>query len=145
MHHVRKSALVPYRAGEMFDLVNDVDAYSEFLPWCSRSAVHNRSGNVVEATLELHKGSISKAFTTRNSIISGQSIDLALIGGPFHHLAGGWRFKSLGDGGCKVSLELDFEFESRLVEIMFGSFFEETCNSLVDAFIDRAAEVYGTR
>ena len=66
-------------------------------------------------------------------------------GGPFRHLEGGWRFEPLGDEGCKVSLELDFEFESRMVDMLFGSFFEDTCNSLVDAFTARAADIYGER
>ncbi len=145
MRHVKKSALVPYLATEMFDLVDDVDAYADFLPWCSGSEVRSRSDEVVEATLELQKGGVSKSFTTRNATVRGESIDLCLLGGPFRHLQGGWRFEPLGDGGCKVSLELDFEFDSRMVDMMFGAFFEDTCNSLVDAFVRRAAEVYGHR
>jgi len=145
MRHVKKSAIVPYRAREMFDLVDDVDAYAEFLPWCSRSEVLNRSDDTVEATLELHKGGVSRAFTTRNSRVPGESIDLDLLGGPFRHLQGGWRFEPLGDDGCKILLELEFEFESRVVDLMLGAFFEETCNSLVDAFIGRAEAIYGGR
>ena len=145
MRSVNKSALVPYGAAEMFDLVNDIGAYTEFLPWCNRSEVLSRTDSEVEATLELHKGSVSKSFTTRNTNSRPESIDIALLGGPFRHLEGGWRFQSLGDDGCKVSLELDFEFESRMVDMMFGAFFEETCSSLVDAFVNRAGDVYGQR
>ncbi len=129
----------------MYRLVDDVDAYSEFLPWCNRSEILNRSGDTVEATLELHKGAVSKSFTTRNRLRKNEAIDLELLGGPFRHLAGGWKFQSLGDEGCKVTLELEFEFESRMVDMMFGAFFEETCNSLVDAFTGRAAAIYGER
>jgi ribosome-associated toxin RatA of RatAB toxin-antitoxin module len=129
----------------MYELVGDVDRYAEFLPWCNRSAVLSRDGNTVEASLELHKGSVSKSFTTRNTHHPDQAIDLSLIGGPFRTLEGGWRFESLGDEGCKVSLALDFAFESRMVDMLFGSFFEEACNSLVDAFTRRAAEIYGER
>ena len=71
--------------------------------------------------------------------------DIGLLGGPFRHLQGGWRFRDLGDQGSKVSLELDFEFSSRLVDLMFGAYFEDTCNSLVDAFTRRAATVFGRR
>ncbi|MDG2376124.1 MAG: type II toxin-antitoxin system RatA family toxin [Woeseiaceae bacterium] len=145
MRHVNKSALVPYSATELFDLVDDVDAYAEFLPWCSRSAVLKRDDEVVDATIELQKGSVSKAFTTRNLRAPGESLSIELLGGPFRHLQGGWRFRDLGEAGCKVSLELDFEFESRLVDMMFGAFFQDTCNSLVDAFVQRASEVYGER
>ena len=145
MRQVNRSALVPYRAGEMFRLVDDVDSYSEFLPWCNYSEVLSRSENIVEATLELHKGALSQTFTTRNALRNDEAIGLELLGGPFRHLSGGWTFQSLSEEGSKVSLELEFEFESRLVDMMFGAFFEETCNSLVDAFSRRAADVYGQR
>ena len=145
MRHVKRSALVPYSAAELFDLVDDVEAYAEFLPWCSQSEVLNRNDEVVEATLELQKGSVSKAFTTRNLRSPNESITIDLLGGPFRHLQGGWQFQGLGDDGCKVSLEIDFEFESRMLDMVFGAFFQDTCNSLVDAFIQRAGDVYGDR
>lgn len=143
MRSVKRSALVPYTAQQMFGLVDDVATYPEFLPWCHSAEVHSRSDEVVEATLELQKGAISKKFTTRNSRRKFEAIDLALVGGPFKHLRGGWRFKDLGDAGSKVSLDLEFEFESRLTDMIFGTFFEEICNSLVDAFSRRAAVVFG--
>jgi ribosome-associated toxin RatA of RatAB toxin-antitoxin module len=87
---------------------------------------------------------VSKTFTTRHTTVEHDSIAIALIGGPFSQLSGGWRFEALGEG-CKVTLELEFEFASRMVDAMFGAFFEETCNSLVDAFIGRAESVYGVR
>jgi ribosome-associated toxin RatA of RatAB toxin-antitoxin module len=129
----------------MFVLVDDVEAYPEFLPWCNDAEVHSRSDDIVEATLELHKGSVSKHFTTRNRRVPFQSIGIELLGGPFRHLSGGWHFESLGDKGCKVSLHLDFEFSSVIVDMMFGAFFEDTCSSLVDAFTRRAADVFGKR
>ena len=144
MRSVKRSALVPYKAQQMFGLVDDVAASPEFLPWCHSAEVHSRSDEVVEATLELQKGAISKKFTTRNSRREFEAIDLVLVGGPFKHLRGGWRFKDLGDVGSKVSLDLEFEFESRLTDMMFGTFFEEICNSLVDAFSRRAAVVFGS-
>jgi len=143
MRSVSRSALVPHKAREMFALVDDVAAYPDFLPWCHSAEVRERSDGIIEATLGLRKGPISKTFTTRNSRREFEAIDLALVGGPFKHLSGGWRFKDLGDDGSKVSLDLEFEFESRLTDMMFGSFFEETCNSLVDAFSKRAAAIFG--
>lgn len=145
MRKVKKSAIVPYSAREMFVLVDDVESYPQFLPWCNQAEVHNRTEESVDATLELQKGALSNKFTTRNSRNEFESIGLALIGGPFRHLDGGWQFKELGDNGCKVSLELEFEFESTLVDMMFGSFFEDICNSLVDAFTKRAESVFGAR
>jgi len=127
----------------MFGLVDDVAAYPDFLPWCTSAEVHSRTDDIVEATLELQKGKIRKSFTTRNSRQEYSSIDLALVGGPFRHLSGGWRFQDLGDAGSKVSLELEFEFDSRVADMMFGAFFEDTCNSLVDAFSSRAVAIFG--
>ena len=129
----------------MFNLVDDVNSYADFLPWCNHSETLSRNDQTVDATLELHKGAISKTFTTRNTLKPNEAIELELLGGPFRHLAGGWKFLSLGDDGSKVELELEFEFESRMADMMFGTFFEETCNSLVDAFISRAATIYGER
>ena len=143
MRKVSRSALVPYSAQQMFLLVDDVETYPEFLPWCNHAEVHNRTAETVEATLELHKGAVSNHFTTRNTRHEHEAIDLDLIGGPFKHLQGGWRFKDLGTDGCKVSLELEFQFESTMIDLMFGRFFEETCNSLVDAFTRRAESVFG--
>lgn len=129
----------------MFVLVDDIETYPEFLPWCESAVVHKRDAAMVEATLELRRGGISKSFTTRNSLRQNEAIGLSLIGGPFKHLAGGWTFQQLGDSGCKVSLELDFEFNNLVTDTLFGSFFEGSCNSLVDAFTQRAAIVYGSR
>lgn len=129
----------------MFVLVDDVESYPKFLPWCNDAEVRNRTGTTVEATLELHKGSLSNHFTTLNTRYEFERIDLALVGGPFRHLSGGWRFIELGQDGCKVALELDFEFENKFVDMMFGAYFEETCNSLVDAFTKRAREIFGAR
>lgn len=145
MRKVSRNALVPYTACEMYALVDNIEKYPEFLPWCKHAEILKRTDDCVEATLELHKGSVSKKFTTRNTLTRCQSIDLALLGGPFHKLAGGWKFKDLGGAGCKVSLELEFEFESRMLDLMFGPFFESTCNSLVEAFTQRAASVYDQR
>lgn len=149
MRKVSRSALVPYSANEMFRLVDDVAAYPEFLPWCADAVIEREEGETMVATLELHKSGMSRRFTTRNIRKPHSAIDLSLVGGPFRHLSGGWRFTGLGrdpgEDGCKVSLELEFAFDSRLVDMMFGPFFEETCNSLVDAFTRRAADVYGER
>jgi ribosome-associated toxin RatA of RatAB toxin-antitoxin module len=125
----------------MFVLVDDVEAYPEFLPWCNDTEVHNRTDDTVDATLELHKGSLSNHFTTRNTRREFESIELELIGGPFRQLQGGWQFTEIGEEGCKVTLELEFEFENKLIDMMFGAFFEDTCNSLVDAFTKRAQVV----
>ena len=145
MRRVNRSALVPYTAREMFILVDDVESYPEFLPWCSSAEVHNRTVEIVEATLELHKGSLSDHFTTRNTRCEFETIEIELVDGPFRHLQGGWRFTEIGEEGCKLALELDFEFENMFVDMIFGSFFEDTCNSLINAYSKRAKTVFGVR
>ena len=145
MRKVNRSALVPYPAENMYKLVEDVDSYPLFLPWCNDVEVHFREGNVVEVTLELHRGKLSKRFRTRNTMQPQESMNLELVGGPFRHLSGGWQFKALGDLGSKVSLDLEFEFDSRMLDLMIGAFFEDICNSLVDAFTRRAEVVYGSK
>ena len=93
--------------------------------------------------IELHKGSMSKRFTTLNMRRPGESLTMGLIDGPFRHLEGIWHFDGVGDDGSKVSLHIDFEFSSPMLSLMFGSYFEQTCSSLVDAFTRRARQVYG--
>lgn len=143
MRKVSRSALVPYSVSDMYALAADVESYPNFLPWCSGAEIHSREGEMVEATLELHKSGIRKKFRTRNRLRENEAIDINLVGGPFRHLAGGWRFQQLGDAGSKVSLNLDFEFKSRANDLLFGSYVEKSCNSLVDAFTRRAHEIYG--
>lgn len=145
MRKVSRSALVPYSAAEMYALVKDVEAYPSFLPWCNDAKLHIQETDFIEASLEMHRRGISKRFRTRNELQENVALGIELVGGPFRHLSGGWRFQQLGDAGSKVSLELEFEFESRTTDIIFGRFFESTCNSLVDSFTKRAAQIYGGR
>jgi len=133
---------VPYTAAQMYALVKDVEAYPSFLPWCNDAEVHVRQPDFIEASLELHRRGISKRFRTRNALQENVSLGIELLGGPFRRLSGGWQFQQLGDAGSKVSLELEFEFENRVTDLIFGRFFESTCNSLVDSFTDRAAQMY---
>jgi ribosome-associated toxin RatA of RatAB toxin-antitoxin module len=145
MRRINRSAIVPYSPEQMFALVEDVESYPSFLPWCHDARIERQSDHEVEATLEIRRGGIGKKFRTRNSLQPPDSITLELVEGPFRSLAGAWTFSALGGDGCKVSLALGFEFESRLTDLLLGAVFEEICNSLVDAFTRRAHEIYGTR
>lgn len=142
MRTVSRSALVPHSAEEMFALVGDIESYPLFLPWCRQATVHRRDASIVEASLKIHRGVISKSFTTRNTLHPHSAIELELLGGPFRHLSGGWRFRQLNDIGSKVSLDLEFDFAHRVTDIAFGSMFEDICNSLVDAFTVRAVALH---
>ncbi len=142
---VKKSALVQYSPEEMFLLVDDIGAYESFLPWCKSSRVLSRSDEEVKATIELSKGGIEKSFTTSNRALKNCRIDMKLVDGPFKRLDGFWQFDPLGSEGCKVSLNLDFEFSSRILSLAVGPIFRQIADSLVDAFHARAVEVYGRR
>ncbi|HEY9148010.1 MAG TPA: type II toxin-antitoxin system RatA family toxin [Gammaproteobacteria bacterium] len=143
MTTISKNALVPYSATEMFDLINDIESYDRFLPWCRSSEVLSQSEDEIRATIEIAHGSLHKAFTTRNRLQKNKMIEMRLEQGPFKHLEGFWRFDMLGERACKVSLDLDFEFSNKLIGMAMGPIFSQIANSLVDAFSKRAVEVYG--
>lgn len=143
MTTISKNALVPYSATEMFDLVNDIESYQRFLPWCRSSSVLSETEDEVRATIEIAHGSLHKSFTTCNRLQKNKMIEMRLEQGPFKHLEGFWRFDVLGERACKVSLDLDFEFSNKLVGMAMGPIFSQIANSLVDAFSKRAVEVYG--
>ncbi len=145
MASINKSALVPYTPAEMFALVDDIDSYSQFLPWCSGSRVLSRTDDEVRATIELSKGGVEKAFSTCNRIQKNKMIEMRLLEGPFKCLEGFWRFDALGEDGCKVALDLEFEFSSRMLSMVVGPVFGQIANSLVDSFQKRAVAVYGKR
>ncbi|MCP3669097.1 MAG: type II toxin-antitoxin system RatA family toxin [Gammaproteobacteria bacterium] len=141
---VKKSALVMYSARQMFNLVNDVESYPEFLPWCSSTTLLSRSEDKVCAELEVSRLGVSQKFSTCNRMVSGESMNIELVEGPFKHLKGGWVFKALREDACKVELELDFDFSGKLINAAFGTVFHQVANTLVDAFCKRAEEVYGS-
>ncbi len=145
MTSISKSALVPYTPAQMFALVDDIEAYPEFLPWCRGARVLSRTDDEVKATIELSRGGVEKAFTTCNRNQKDKMIEMRLVEGPFKHLEGFWRFDALGDEGCKVSFDLEFDFASRMLGMVVGPVFSQIANSLVDSFHKRAVEVYGKR
>lgn len=145
MAEVSRSALLMYSADEMYQLVNDVSAYPDFLPGCVAANVLSHSDGIMRAAVKVSKAGISQTFTTENTLINGSSILMNLVEGPFKHLSGGWVFTALDEQACKVSLDLKFEFSSSLVEIAFGRIFNELVGSMVKSFAQRAKVVYGTR
>ncbi|MDX1655135.1 MAG: type II toxin-antitoxin system RatA family toxin [Candidatus Competibacteraceae bacterium] len=145
MANVHRSALVPYSAAEMFALVDDIESYPRFLPWCRSSRVLSRNDDEVRATLELAKGGVQKSFTTCNRLQRNKMIEIRLVEGPFHHLEGFWTFRSLEEQACKVSLDMDYEFANGLLSMAIGPIFNQIANSLVEAFCQRAEQIYGRR
>jgi ribosome-associated toxin RatA of RatAB toxin-antitoxin module len=142
MPQVRRSALVSFSAKQMYDLVNDVDSYPEFLPGCSGSKVLEQSEGEMKASVDVSKAGISKTFTTINRLTTDAAILMELVDGPFKTLQGGWYFTMLDECACKVELKLDFEFSSKLIEVAFGRIFNELTNNMINAFTQRAKQVY---
>ncbi len=127
----------------MFDLVNDVEAYPEFLPWCRQSRVLDSSDNQMRAEVGMSLAGISRSFTTRNTLQRPDRIMLHLVDGPFRHLEGEWQFIALREDACRVTLDLTFEVSNRLFSMALTPAFEKVGNSLVDAFSRRADALYG--
>jgi len=143
---ISRQSLVMYSPAEMYDLVNDINAYPDFLPWCKSSEILSKNDDVIEASVEIAKGSLNKSFATRNLLQKNKMIEMKLLEGPFKHLEGYWRFMPLKDpSACKVTLDLEFEFNSKLVALAVGPVFSKIANTLVDSFSKRAIEVYGER
>jgi ribosome-associated toxin RatA of RatAB toxin-antitoxin module len=145
MRSLHRNALVPYTPAEMFDLVNDIEAYPQFLPWCRSAHVLHRDEKQIRATLKVAKRSLETSFTTLNLLKTNEQVEMRLIEGPFRRLEGLWRFEPRGTSGCRVSLDMAFELSSKLTALTLGSVFNHAANFLVDAFVKRANEVYGSR
>ena len=142
MKKISKHALVPYSASQMYALVNDIKSYADFLPWCSRSDILEQTAQDIKASLNIAYGSMNKSFTTLNKLTPETKIEMQLVEGPFKQLNGEWVFTQLGEDGCKVSLELEFEFKSKLLSMTMGPVFSQIANTLVDSFSERANKVY---
>jgi len=140
---IHKSAVVPYSAEAMYALVNDIDAYPEFLPWCRDTAVRNRSDTHLQATLTLEAGKIRQSFTTENTMQPGRMIEMRLLEGPFKYLTGCWRFEPLSPRACNVRLDIQFEFKNKVLKLALNKVFKHILVSLVDSFIERAREIHG--
>ena len=142
MTAIERSALVPYSADQMFDVVLDVEVYPEFLPWCSGSRLIELSNEHQLAELELSRAGLTQRFTTRNRLVRPDRISLDLVNGPLTRLSGEWRFTALGDAGSKVELHLAFEMEGRFRKAALGQLWNMAADRMVDAFCERADVVY---
>lgn len=141
-HQIDKSALVMHSAERMFDLVNDVARYPEFLPWCAGAEIHHRDAHAITASLDVARAGVRHRLTTCNELVAPERIDMRLVDGPFRNLRGRWHFKPLNESACKVMLELEFEFSGSLSRMTFGAVFTQAANNMVDAFCRRADEIY---
>lgn len=142
---VERSVLVEYTASQMYALVDGVERYAEFLPWCGGTQVRLREPGRVQATVQIAFRGVRHAFSTENTSTPDRRIDIRLLDGPFRHLDGEWVFTPLGETACKVQLRLHYEFSSRLLERLVGPVFDHIASGFVDAFVVRAAQLHGLR
>lgn len=143
MRRVARSAIVEQSAARMFALVDDIEAYPAFLPWCLGAKVHERSGNMVRATLTVGAAGLRQSFTTRNENRPGEAIDLHLVEGPFRSFAASWRFTALSPQACRIEFTLEYEFASRALARMLEPLFDRMADTMVDAFSRRTARPDG--
>lgn len=139
---ISRSALVEYSAQQMFDLINDIEAYPQFMSGCIASEVLKKSDAEVEARLTLGKSGFQQSFVTRNELNPPELMVMRFVEGPFSSFEGRWGFQALSDTACKVSLDLEFEFSSPIIAMTVGKWFEETAGKQVDALCRRADEIY---
>lgn len=145
---VEKSVLIEHSAQQMFDLVDRVEDYPQFLPWCNRTELKFRDATKTAATLFINYHSVKSHFTTENEKESQGSpllMTIRLVDGPFRRLEGVWRFRPLAESACKIEFQLAYEFSSRIFEKVIGPVFSNIANTFVDAFVKRAAQVYGVK
>ena len=142
MPTINRHALVPFTPEQMYKIVNDVDKYVEFLPWCGASEKLDEEGDSVKASVTIAKGPVNKKFITQNELEENKTIKMELVDGPFKYLRGHWLFDDIKGQACRISLELDFEFSNGLVSIALGPIFNQIANSMVDAFVERAKNIY---
>jgi len=145
MPSISRSALVMYSVEQMYQLINDVLAYPQFLPDCSQSKIISEDENSVTASLLVSKAGLKKWFTTKNTLISNQKVQLELVDGPFNMLQGHWLLTPLSEDACKVSLSLEYEFSNKIFDLAFGRVFNQLANNMVQAFTQRAKDVYGVK
>ncbi len=143
MTHIKRSALLPFSAERLFDLVNRVEHYPEFLPWCSKAEIISETDETMRARLTVGKGGFNQTFTTVNQLVLGERIDMRLEDGPFTELHGVWEFQALSDQACKITLDMTFHYSGALVRATLGPLFNHAANTMVEAFSKRAHEVYG--
>jgi ribosome-associated toxin RatA of RatAB toxin-antitoxin module len=140
---VHKSVLVGYSAEQMFALVDRVEDYPKFLPWCGTVDVKRQADNKLLATIQINYHGIKQTFTTENTNVPPVSMQMKLVDGPFKHLDGAWIFRSLRSDACKIEFDLHYEFSSKLLEKVIGPVFGKIADSFVDSFCQQAEKVYG--
>lgn len=139
---IKRDAVVPYAPAQMFGLVNQIEDYPHFVPWCKSTHIISRDTDEIRARLDFARGGMAKSFTTCNRLQENKLIEIRLLDGPFRQLEGFWSFEAIPEG-CLITLNLEFEFSNKLLGMMFAPVFHPVANTLVEVFSNRAHEIYG--
>lgn len=142
MNKVEKTVLVPHSAAQMFALVDAVEDYPKFLPWCGGVDLLERTEASTSATLHINYHGLKQNFTTQNSKQFPQTMEIKLKNGPFKHLDGDWRFTQLTPNACKIEFRLNYEFANGFIEKIIAPVFSHIAATFVDGFVARAEKVY---
>ncbi|PTN11786.1 type II toxin-antitoxin system RatA family toxin [Nitrosomonas aestuarii] len=145
MAEIEKTVLVEYSAEQMFNLVDRVEQYPDFLPWCGGTVVDQQNETITHATVKINYHHVKHSFTTENKRNPPELIEMTLLDGPFEHLDGHWRFIPLSDEACKIEFRLHYTFSHKILEKLVGPVFHMIANSFVESFIERADAVYGNK
>ena len=141
---ISRSAEVDYNTEAMYELVNDIEAYPDFVHWCNGASIISKNATSLTASLSLSAGGVKKTFTTRNDMQPGRRIDINLLEGPFKLLTGYWLFEPLGAQSCRISIKMNFEFKNKLLRLALDKIFSHIINTLIETFTERAQKVYGS-
>lgn len=144
MKRIARSAIVEHSAQDMFALVDDIESYPRFLPWCVAARVDERTADGVRATLTVGLRGLRTSLTTQNRNRPGESIEMRLVEGPFSRFAAGWRFRPLSARACSIEFTMEYELSGPLARVL-APLFDRIADTMVDAFTRRAAEAYGAR
>ena len=145
MKRIARSAIVECSAAEVYALVERIEAYPEFLPWCQAARVLERGSQRTRAMLDVGLKGVTQSFTTENSNRPGEAIDMQLVEGPFRHFSAGWKFTPLGARAAKIEFEMAYQFSSAALAHLLEPLFNYIADTMVDAFTHRARSVYGTK
>jgi ribosome-associated toxin RatA of RatAB toxin-antitoxin module len=138
MQSIHKSVLIGHSAQTMFDLIDGVENYPQFLPWCGGVIVHEHTDTITDATIQIRYFGLKTQFRTRNQNRRPTHIDMHFVEGPFRSLTGTWNITPLNAQACKIEFYLDYEFSSTTLERLIGPVFDKITTTFVDAFVKQA-------
>tara|TARA_B100001758_G_C18266860_1_gene534124 strand:+ start:263 stop:700 length:438 start_codon:yes stop_codon:yes gene_type:complete len=135
---IKKHALVLHNREKMFNLVDRVEDYPNFLPWCNKTILIDRSKKITKATIFINYHNVKQSFTTENAKIFPTNMKIKLVDGPFKILRGEWNFIEIEKDTCKIEFELHYEFSNFILDKLMSPVLNLIANTFIDNFIAEA-------